>query len=64
MIVVETGVFVVLTPLGAKASQRDCVPQPKVAVLGYLGRTESDGSNPNGVAAVLPIEGLPEFNKQ
>ena len=34
----------------SEQSQRDCVPQPKVAVLSYLGSPEREGPNPKGVA--------------
>jgi hypothetical protein len=37
-----------------------CDPQPKVAVLSYLGRGSGDDrGNPNGVAAALHVEGNP-----
>lgn len=37
-----------------RQSQRDCVLQPQVAVLGYLGNSRAMGPNPKGVAAVAP----------
>jgi hypothetical protein len=36
-----------------RQSQRDCVSQPKVAVLGYLGTSIAIGPNPNGVVALV-----------
>ena len=38
-----------------KQSQRDCVLQPKVAVLGYLGTPDADVYQP-GVEALAPEE--------
>ena len=37
-------------------SQRDCILQPKVALLGYLETPDRDGSNPKGVAPGAPDE--------
>ena len=43
--------------------QRGCVPQPKVAVLGYLGSRDSNGvRNPKPGCALIPKITFVPFN--